>query len=310
MREKSRGHGHGGSLVAVIVLTAALVVLVAGCGSSSTQPASTQAGSGGTNAKLTAARALVEKLSAPPTSIGRLTALRDPAKLKGKTFVYMSCAAPICVHYQPDFVAATKALGAKAQVIYTGPTPTSIQQAWSQLAAERPAPAAVVAPANPPELFQSALRQVLANGTKVVLFNTPLPTPKGVSGVVYRPSDSAAIGRTQASLVYELANGNPGHVLFVAAPQFTALTAGTAAFKATMQSDCASCQVSVLNVQASDIGQSIPTKVVSFLQANPDVKYVVTQFGDLETGVPQAIREPAFRCPSSSPARPNPPTWR
>ena len=46
----------------------------------------------------------------------------------------------------------------------------------------------------------------------------------------------------------------------------------------------------VLNVKTSDIGTGIPKQVVSYLQKHPDTKYVVCQFGDIFTGVPQALK--------------------
>jgi ABC-type sugar transport system substrate-binding protein len=239
---------------------------------------------------LSEATASVAKLSKPPTDIGVTEPLKDPSKLTGKTFVYMSCAAPICQLYVPDLEAAAKVLGVKVQTINTGATPDTINSAWNQLASLSPKPAAVIAPANPPELFRSQLREVLDAGTNVVLFNTPDPAPPGVSAVVYPPRDSSTLGRATAEFIYADAQGNPGDSLYIDTPQFTALNGGPANYKSRMRELCSTCKVDTLNVQANEIGRTIPSKVVSYLQSHPNVKYVVPQFGDLEIGVPQAIK--------------------
>lgn len=280
--------------------TAAMVACgLAACGSSSSggHSSTSPASGGGNKANLKAAQASVAKYSKPPTSIGITAPLKDPSKLRGKTFVYMSCAAPICQLYSPALIAGAHALGVKVVTINTGGTPTTIGSAWNQLASMTPAPAAVIAPANPPALFMSRLHQVIGNGTKVILFNTPNPPPAGVSAVVFPPADSSTLGTATANLVYADANGNPGDSLYIDTPQYTALQGGPDNYVKTMKQLCSSCHVTLINAQSSDIGTNIPQNVVSYLQSHPDVKYVVPQYGDLETGVPQAIKAAGLPLP-------------
>ena len=266
---------------------AAVAFGLTACGSDSDgggTPPSSAAG----KALLAEAQQSVADLSKAPTDIGIQEPLKDPESLKGKTFVYMSCAAPICQLYGPDLEEATAALGVTLETINTGGTPDSINSAWNQLASMSPKPAAVIAPANPTELFSAQLEQLVAGGTKVVLFNTPDPVPDGVDAVVFPPADSSTLGSATADFIFADAEGDPGRTLYITTPVYAALQGGPKSYTARMKELCG-CEVDTLNVQPTEIGQSIPSKVVSFLQAHPDVKYVVPQFGDLEIGVPQAI---------------------
>lgn len=251
----------------------------------------------GSSAALSAAKKAVADLSKAPTDIGITEPLQDPSSLKGKTFVYMSCAAPICQLYAPDLADAAKALGVSLKTINTGATPDTINSAWNQLASMLPKPAAVIAPANPPQLFSAQLGQLIKVGTKVILFNTPNPVPAGVSAVVFPPKDSGTLGTATANFVYADSGGKPGRTLYIDTPQYAALQGGPNDYSAQMKQLCSSCAVHVLNVQPSEIGQQIPSKVVSYLQAHPDVKYVVPQYGDLEIGVPQAILGAGIKLP-------------
>jgi ribose transport system substrate-binding protein len=284
------------------------VGLLAACGSSDDARRPTgQAAAKESGGALATARQTVANLSQPPKEIASTTPLEDPSRLRGKTFVFMRCAAPICVQGTPDVQASADALGVRLVVKDTGATPDAIARAWNDLLGMRPAPAAVIAPANPQQLFSKQLEKAIAQGMKVVLFNTPDPQPPGVSGVVYPPSDSAALGQAMADFVVADAGGDPGQILYITAPQFAALLRGPERFQSRIAELCASCKVSLLKVQASEIGRVIPQKVVSYLQRNPDVRYVVSQFGDLETGVPQAIKAAGITPPKLMASQAQPP---
>ncbi len=45
-----------------------------------------------------------------------------------------------------------------------------------------------------------------------------------------------------------------------------------------------------MDLSAADIGTTVPSQIVSYLQSHPEVKYISLQFGDFAIGVPQALK--------------------
>jgi len=207
---------------------------------------------------------------------------------KGGLFVHMRCAAPICVEASKEYGAAARTLGMRFKPIDAGATPSSIAAAFNQAVALKPA--ALISGAIPPQLFQKQLDQLVKGGTKVILYATAPPNPKGVTAIVFPPKVFTQIGTLLARFVYADAGAKPIKAVYVQTPELPALNYASDAFKKELKRLCPSCDMTVLNVQLADIGRVIPGKVVSYLQANPDAKYVISQFGDLNVGVPQALR--------------------
>ena len=231
-------------------------------------------------------RAEVQRYLKQPTQIGVTAKL---SKLPtGKLFLHMRCAAPICVEASKEYGAAARALGMRFKAIDAGATPSAIAQAFNQAVAEKPD--ALISGAIPPQLFRKQLDQLVKNGTKVILYATAPPNPKGITAVVFPPKVFTQVGTLLARFVYADANAKPTKAVYVQTPELAALNYASDAFKKELKRLCAECDITVLNVQLAEIGRVIPGKVVSYLQANPDTSYVVSQFGDLNVGVPQALR--------------------
>jgi ribose transport system substrate-binding protein len=228
----------------------------------------------------------IQSLSKRPSEIGvtaKLTSLP-----KGKLFIHMRCAAPICVAASKEYGNAARTLGMKFKAIDAGATPSSIARAFDQAVAEKPA--ALISGAIPPALFKKQLAELVKNGTKVILYATAPPNPPGVTAIVFPPKVFTLIGTLLARFVYADAGAKPLKAVYIQTPELAALNFASDAFKKELKRLCPTCDMTVLPVTLSEIGTGIPTKVVSYLQAHPDTQYVITQFGDLEVGVPQALK--------------------
>jgi ABC-type sugar transport system substrate-binding protein len=243
------------------------------------------AGSKGTDS-LPQLRAEVQKFSKRPTEIGVTQKLA--ALPKGKLFIHMRCAAPICVEASIEYRNAALALGMRFKAIDAGATPSSIARAFDQAVSEHPA--ALISGAIQPQLFSKQLQQLIKGGTKVILYATAPPNPPGVAAFMFPPKVFTQIGTLLARFVYADAGAKPLKAVYVQTPELAALNFASDAFKKELKRLCAACDMTVLPVQLADIGTGIPTKVVSYLQAHPDTTYVVSQFGDLNIGVPQALK--------------------
>jgi ribose transport system substrate-binding protein len=271
--------GRPGRIGFLLVVAAAVAALTA-AGASIAAQARTDATS------LSQIRAEIKQLMKRPTDVGvsgKLT--KRPV---GKLFIHMRCAAPICVEASKEYGNAARTLGMRFKAIDAGATPDAIARAFNQAVAEKPD--ALVSGAIPPQLFQKQLQQLVKNGTKVILYATAPPNPKGITTVVFPPKEFVKIGTLLARFVYADAGGKPTKAVYVQTPEFAALNFASNAFKSEIKRLCPSCGIDVLNVQAAEIGRVIPGKVVSYLQGHPDTKYVLSQFGDLEIGIPQALK--------------------
>jgi len=270
------------ALVAVPVVLAAALAACSSGGSSGGSTSTATADS----ATLAKVQADVQALMKPPTDIG----VTEPLKAlpTGKTLLFMECDTPICVATTPVYAQAAQALGMKFSSIHVGSAPNEVASAFDQAVAARPD--ALISGAIAPELFQSQLQQLVSNGTKVVLYATTDPGISGLTALVFPESVFTTLGGNMANLIYADSNGAPGEVLYVNTPELPALLATTQGFKDRMGELCSGCTVSTLDINLNEIGTGVGPKVVSYLQSHPNVKYVVTQFGDLEVGVPQAVQ--------------------
>jgi ribose transport system substrate-binding protein len=266
------------------MVVGALALAVSGLSSTDMRPETANVAAA--TPALPALKAEIQGLLRRPTDIGQTSKL--VARPAGKLFIHMRCAAPICVEASKEYGNAARALGMRFKALDTGATPDAIARAFNQAVAEKPA--ALVSGAIPPQLFRKQLDQLVKNGTKVILYATAPPNPKGVTAVVFPPKEFTKIGRLLARYVYVDVSAKPTKVVYIQTPEFAALNYASDSFKRELRRLCSGCEIDVLNVQAAEIGRVIPGKVVSYLQANPDVNYVLSQFGDLEVGVPQALK--------------------
>ena len=86
-------------------------------------------------------------------------------------------------------------------------------------------------------------------------------------------------------------SGRKANVLFVNIPDFPILAKGEKQARAAWKAACPACGFDILEVTVDDLGQgAVGSKIVAYLQSNPDTNYVEFSFGDLITGVPQVLQ--------------------
>jgi ribose transport system substrate-binding protein len=127
-------------------------------------------------------------------------------------------------------------------------------------------------------------------GTSVFLNNVNPPTKNPcITGYVFNENDSTLTAQ-QAAYKIIADSGGMGHVVYLNAPDVGPGDAfALKVFLNTMAQQCPGCKVGVLNVSVTDVGTALPGKLVSYLQAHPDVKYVRAYYGDQFIGVPAAL---------------------
>ncbi len=280
----------------------ALVVLAAGCGSSSSGNSSTAAGGSGGSASASAtsssasspaisqAQQISTKAQQVPTAIGITKPLtKKPGA--GKTIVFLRCNQPVCGGYAEGLSAAADSLGWHVKYInMTAQTPQAIQSAIRSAIQLHPSgifftgqPAAEIKPILP--ALKAAKIPVVSG------FDDNVPTTGGPDiANVATYANIAAYARTMADWLIADSNGKANVGLFDV-PSLPILASATTAFEQELKKNCPGCTVTVVHQQITDLGgTAIASSVVSTLQSHPQMNYVGFVFGDMEAGVPAALR--------------------
>jgi hypothetical protein len=114
------------------------------------------------------------------------------------------------------------------------------------------------------------------------------PTAIGPARVsVVGPTLYEADGKLMGDVIVADAGG-PAQVLFVWDPNFSGIHGPVKTGLDTVVQG-AGGSVSTLNISAANVGQSVPSQVVSYLQSHPSIKYLAFVVSDFEAGVVPAL---------------------
>jgi ABC-type sugar transport system substrate-binding protein len=279
-----------------IAALAAVALVASGCssskssGSGGSSPAAGGDGSsaaGGTSAEVTAAKAFVAKYSERPTAIPITTKVDKPIPT-GKTLYFISCGTPECGEESDIIKQATDALHWTLHTINTDGTPESQKSAFDQ--ATRAKPAGILYTAIDKSVFASDIPAIHAAGG--ILSACCITDPIGADGIDYGveiPAQTGFVGQLQAAWVGADSGGNT-HTVFVNIPSIPILTFAQEQYKAKLPSFCPGCSYDKLDIPITALGKDVPQRVVSYVRAHSDVKYVVMSTDSLAVGVPAALK--------------------
>jgi ribose transport system substrate-binding protein len=278
------------SAAIVAVALAAGLAACGGSGSSGTNGSAagtpSSGGGGADGAGVARAKAELAPVSKLPTSIGVTEPL--PKSAKGKVVDYMQCGVTECKEIGDDLQRATQALGIKLVRVSTGNTPEATAAGFDQAVRNRPD--GVVASGVSKALYAKQLAQLKGLNIPVVSMGTAdVPDNDGLAQVLLGGKSYENAGKWAADWAISDSNGN-ARILLVTAPVFDFNKPLAESFKATLARNCPRCSVHELQVAPDDIGKGVPGQIVSYLQQKPDTNYVITSFGSLMLGVPQAIQ--------------------
>jgi ribose transport system substrate-binding protein len=274
---------------------AAVAVLVpllslSACGGDDASP---QSASGDT-AAVEAAEAEVSAASKPFTQIP----VSEPisGSVAGKTIVFAEPSFPVAKIIGADLEKAAEALGMNVERVNIGATPDTVATGMDEVV--RAKPDAVVVVAFDPQTFWSKQAQELADAGVptvglgyIACDEVRDPCEVGEAGsslALVATPEAEAFGKLQAAEIIAHSGGSAKAVYF-GDPQLGNSPIIAKAFTDRMK-ECADCTVDSVDLSAADIGTKVPSQVVSYLQAHPDVKYVSLQFGDFAIGLPQALK--------------------
>jgi ribose transport system substrate-binding protein len=267
--------------IARVSLPMLLAFGLAACGNSDATTSSGDASA--------AAASAPEPVTSPPTKINVTTALAEPPAA-GKTFFWVQCELPICEKIGGGVEAAVKAAGwnYKTLVFKSADPGAGIESAVQQH------PDAIGITGIPSAAIKSQLKAAAVAGIPVV---TCSPGPEQPSAQTYAAICSQTTGPDGENLAKWAIkdSGGTANVVTVTIPSFPSLQTTVDGVNDTMKQYCPGCSTGELDLTVDDLaGGQVASKLVAYLQSNPDTNYVLFNFGDLEIGVPEALKAAGF----------------
>lgn len=208
----------------------------------------------------------------------------------GKRLTLLTCSIPVCVTLSDGAQEAAERLGWTVSTLQTNSTPEGYTSAMNQVAADPPDALAYIS-ALPDSSVAKQLDKLRAAGTKIVAISPlgdPLADEGPIQGVVFGQKDARFTGTLMAQSILADADGPVGSV-FVWDPSFEGSWGPIkAGFEATMKS--AGAKPGILEVSNANIGKTVPSQIVSYLQANPKTAYVALAVVDYNAGLDAALQ--------------------
>jgi ribose transport system substrate-binding protein len=267
-----------------------IALLSAACGSDS---GGKKAGTGttapgaaaGSSTAIPEAKDIVAAALKRPTTIP-VTKELGAAVAARKRVYWIQCSIPACTQLGHALEDAAKRLNWNLRIVDGGITPESIKAAWEIAARDRPD--AVIASGFPRTIFEQELQTLAAAKIPVVNVDVTDKAGNGLTYVVQGEAEFVANGALKAAWVLS-EGGTKSNALLVTTSAFPVVAARGEGFKQEFKRLCPNCGLRVMQASPTDIGTTLPTKIVAELQANPDINFVELGVGDFATGLPSAL---------------------
>jgi ribose transport system substrate-binding protein len=204
-----------------------------------------------------------------------------------KVLGIISCTLPVCASYTQGTQQAAKYVGWKTITLTPQLSPQSFQSTWNTLLQSKPNAIMFDAGLFPLDTITAQLKQAKADGIAVVGYAAEAQPGSAIDFAVDGPAEFAEQGEAQADTAVDAAHGAPD-VVILTDPTVPAWAPMRAKIKQIISATGGS--VGELDVSTTNIGQSVPQSLVTYLQSHPKVKYVLPSFDDFLPGVPEALK--------------------
>jgi ribose transport system substrate-binding protein len=271
-----------------IGLVGVLTLVLAACGGNSTtsgpQASSTATADAATVAGLAQATQLVAKWTKFPTSVGYDKPIGKPIPT-GKRLAFMNCGLPACVSLGKAADAAAKELGWTVEQVNFQPTPEAVAAAWAQVA--RTKPDGVIATGFPRVLFEASLQKLKAANIPVAECCVPDKVENGIIAQI-GAANTEIYGEQFAAWLTVALKGS-GEILWVNNQDYPVIPVMFQDMKTKLAELCPNCKVDSFDIAATEFGTTAPDKIVSYLRAHPNVRYVALGYDGMANGLPAAM---------------------
>jgi ABC-type sugar transport system substrate-binding protein len=272
-------------VLAAAVAVAVVVAVVAGGGGGETSGGSGGPTDGGEG--VAAARALAEKSSARPESIGSLAPIGKPVPT-GKEIAFISCGVEAC-EVQGDIIKQGAAdLGWTATTIGTDGSPEQLQNAFKT--AMRQGANAIILNAVDRATLSKQIAEAKQKGVAFVTSSSVDPVGDGILYNTSTSEQNARIGEYMAAQVVADSKGK-ADTLYVNISAFQILKTLGTSYQASLKKFCPDCGYASIDIPLASLGKDAPDRIVSYLRSHPQVNYVVLSVSNaLGAGLPAALR--------------------
>lgn len=274
-----------------IAVLASATACSSGSGSSkpsgSTPPASAANSASGSGVAA-AAQALVTKQLASPTGVGVSTPLSKKPPT-GLSIVEVGATDSLSLVRTKGEQAAAEALGWHFTHITPGPGAEDVQKAVQSALQLSPKPFAITVSALGKESYLPQLAQAKQMGIHVIE-NSALDaggTGDGIDATVNQAANSLIEPQQMAAWI-AVDSGGKADVLELDLPSIPIVHHSIGVFQQYLKQYCSGCTTTVVPVQVSDVGVTVPQNVVSQIQKNSKLNYLFS-LGLVTTGVPAAL---------------------
>lgn len=280
---------------AALAVVGALGGGLAACGSddkdSTASTTSAQSSGGGEAGR---AQAFLARYAKAPTEIPVTTPLKakPPA---GKTVTYLQCDAAQCKVIGDAMRKAADAIGWRYQVLnYKLANPASLAAAMQQALQQKPV--AVAFSASPYPVWQSQVKRFKAAGTALIpIALGPAPIDDTVVTNLNGPTDVKLAAQIMANWFIADSKASGKAVLY-SVPDLPAIKLYQDDFVAAVKQGCSRCSVNVATTTVPDaLGGKSNQAIVSALQKDRSVKYVVLANYPLTVGLPSSLTAAGFK---------------
>jgi len=273
--------------VVLVALLAALVGPLSACGGgSSGAPAEADSETRADGA------AALERLTShlePPTALP----ISEPLKATpaaGKTLVWMQCDAPQCAVVAELWEEATSVVGWDLKIInYKTADPATLVDGMKQALQFDPAAVSIVG--LPIAAWGSVVPTYEEAGVAIIpMFVGDVDTNETIIANIAGSEDSGASGTLISDWFISDSEG-VGEALLFSVPELGPAKAWTAAFEGNVEDNCDKCKVVPLTTTFADVAQGkVSSQIVSKLQQNPSIRYVIAQNVALVNGITAALK--------------------
>jgi ribose transport system substrate-binding protein len=267
----------------LFALSVAGLLALTACGGSDTASDTTAAVTDSSAADIAAARVTKYLQTITEIDLGEAPASVPEAK----TVYYIACSVAVCAEIQVGVEAAVKALGWTFKSTSHQDTPETVAAAFDAAIAAKPD--VVMSSGNPREWFADQLATLQEMNIPVISWSLPegYEPGNGIAANVLSADDYYFYGVLMAD--YAVANSPNKNIRFVGLPVFPVLSLVQQGFNDEIAAICPDCKVETQEIAISDIGVNLPGQIVSALQADPTLDFIVYAFGGMMYGVPDAL---------------------
>jgi ribose transport system substrate-binding protein len=278
-----RGVRVNGALALVVV--AALGV--SACGGDDAEKSSAPAASASTGGAVDVAEA--KKAVEPYIGKASEFPLNTPlSKIpKGSKVAYMDCGTPTCAVFFQLMSGGAKAMGIEMYRVKAGSAANTINAAFDSVVAKKPD--AVIDIAIDPKLFPDALKQLKDAKIPIIGMGVVDTDKYGFAGGRFGTPQSIRAGELLANYVYA-EDGAKSNSVFYYPPELSFAHIMKDSYIKEFKRLCPDCTTREAKMPIATLGNTMPSRMVSDLQANPDTTTAVTATSEMWSAAPQAFK--------------------